>query len=94
MSLEVLALVGMATAHTLTLIVASFVLYLTVSPIIYLSLDIFLEKLTTVEGTTGSVRGTFLTAQNITQVVSPLLVSLFLYNNGYSQIYFHCFGSD
>ncbi len=85
--LEILALVGLATAHSLNIIILSFLLYLVISPIIYLSLDIFLEKLTTEEQVTGSVRGMFLTMQNITQVVSPLLVGLFLLDSAYWRMY-------
>lgn len=85
--LEILALVGLATAHNLNIVIFSFLLYLVISPIIYLSLDIFLEKLTTEEQVTGSVRGMFLTMQNITQVVSPLLVGLFLLDSAYWRMY-------
>lgn len=85
--LELLALIGFVTASNLNVIMLAFILYLIVSPIIYLNLDIFLEKLTTNERATGGVRGTFLTMQNITQVVCPLLVAAVLYDNEYWRVY-------
>lgn len=85
--LEMLALLGLATAPNSGIIIVSFILYLTVSPIIYLNLDIFLEKLTATERITGGVRGMFLTMQNIAQVFAPLFVGLFLYEIEYWRIY-------
>lgn len=86
-TLEVLALSGLALGHTADIIIASFILHLAVSPIIYLNLDIFLEALTRNEKITGGVRGIFLTMQNIAQVTCPLLVGLLLAGTAYGRIY-------
>lgn len=87
MLFEMVALAGLAAGRSLGIVISSFLLYLVVSPIIYLDLDIFLEKLTTDEHKTGGVRGVFLTMQNITQVACPLLLGLFLYDSAYWRIY-------
>src|SRR3989344_1097198 len=91
-AIEVLALLGLAFGRDVNIVITSFILYLAVSPIIYLNLDIFLERLTNNEKITGGVRGMFLTMQNITQVVCRLLVGLFLYDTEYWRIYFISIG--
>lgn len=85
--LEVAAIAGMALGSSAAVVIAAFLLYLTMSPVIYLNLDIFLEKSVTNEGITGGVRGMFLTMSNITQVVCPLLAGLLLYDNAYGRVY-------
>jgi len=86
-ALEVLAISGLALGRDATTVISSFLLYLAVSPVIYLNLDIFLEKSVKDEGITGSVRGMFLTMSNITQVICPLLAGLLLYDNSYGRVY-------
>jgi len=84
---EALALFGLAFSSNLSLLIASFIIFLAISPLIYLSLDIFLEQSTPDEQTTGNVRGIFLTMQNITQVLCPLIISFFLIDNEYWRMY-------
>jgi len=86
-ALEILALLGLAAGRSVVPVILSFLLYLAVSPIIYLNLDIFLERSIKNEGTTGGVRGMFLTMQNIAQVICPLLVGLLLFHNDYWRVY-------
>lgn len=85
--LELCALVGLAVAGQASTAGMLLLLHLIVSPIIYLSLDIFLERLVHNEQTTGTVRGLFLTMLNIAQVSSPILVGLLLTRDEYWKAY-------
>lgn len=84
---EILSLIGLAFTNTPFLVITSFILYLAVSHVIYLNLDIFLEEYTTKESSTGSIRGLFLSMQNITQIICPVIVGLILYDSNYRDVY-------
>lgn len=84
---ELSAIIGMGFGSEPTTVIAAFVVFLIVSPALYLTLDIFLEKLTLSERITGSVRGTFLTMQNIAQVVCPLAVGYLVAQGSYTSVY-------
>ena len=59
-----------------------------IAPLIGYTLDLFLENATSDEGTTGHMRGLFLTSTNIALVAAPLLIGLFLdTTNDYSRIF-------
>lgn len=49
-----------------------------IAPLISYTLDLFLENATTDEGTTGHMRGMFLTAGNVALVASPILIGFIL----------------
>jgi len=85
--LEAVALLCLALAPSVNVIVAGFLLYAAVSPIIYLNLDIFVERLVRDERMTGSVRGMFLTMINIAQVLCPLLAAYLLQESHYGRVY-------
>lgn len=85
--LEIAALLGLGFGHDARVIIPSFLLYLAISPALYLNLDIFLEKSISDEHTTGGVRGLFLSMQNITQIVCPLLAGFLLANNEYWRVF-------
>ncbi len=76
--LEALSLVGLAFAHGSMAVLFFFTVFLAISPVIYLNLDIFLEKFIKDERVTGGMRGLFLTMINIAQVVCPLIAGLLL----------------
>jgi hypothetical protein len=82
-----LAVFGMGVAGSKALVVGLFIIFLSADSIIYLCLDINLEKETKSEGTTGNKRGIFLTAQNIAWVISPLALALFVNQNTFGVIY-------
>jgi MFS family permease len=86
-ALEAVALVGLALAPGRTAVVAWFLLYATVSPVIYLNLDIFVERYVRNEGTTGGVRGMFLTMINIAQVLCPLIAASLLQGARYGRVF-------
>ncbi len=85
--LEVLAMIGIGFGKNFALILFSFILFLAISPVVYLNLDIFLEKTVKDESITGGVRGIFLTMQNITQVISPFLAGLLIIKTEYWRAY-------
>ena len=86
--LEILALLGLIFAQdALPLLLASFLLHLVVSPVIYLNLDIFLEQSIKNERITGTARGLFLTMINIAQVLSPLVVGFLVAHEEYWRAY-------
>jgi MFS family permease len=85
--LEMIAILGIGFGKSLILILLSFILFLAISPVIYLNLDIFLEKTVTDESITGGVRGVFLTIQNITQLISPFLAGLLIIKAEYWRAY-------
>jgi MFS family permease len=51
------------------------------------NLDVFVESTTTDEAKTGGIRGIYLTTANITFVLAPLVIAIFLSDNAYSNIY-------
>ncbi len=85
--LEFLIFIGLAFPGNSTIAILLFIAYLATYPLILLSLDIFLEHSTTIEETTGSVRGTFLTISNTALVISPLLAGFILDNNSYWRVF-------
>lgn len=85
--LELIALSVLAVVDEVKLLVPFFILHLVVSPVIYLNLDIFLEKTIKHESITGSARGLFLTMINIAQVASPAVMGILLVNNEYWKAY-------
>jgi MFS family permease len=86
-SLETIALGALAFMVSTKLLLFFFMLHLVVVQVIYLNLDIFLEKTIKYEGITGSARGLFLTMLNIAQVSSPIVVGLLLAQNEYWKAY-------
>jgi hypothetical protein len=84
---EAAALLGLAFAHVIDEIVFCFLVYAAVSPVIYLNLDIFVERFVRDERVTGSVRGMFLTMINVAQVLCPLLAAYLLHETQYGRVY-------
>jgi len=85
--LEALSLGALAFVEHIYLLLFFFTLHLIISPVIYLNLDIFLEKTIKHETVTGSARGLFLTMINIAQVASPALMGLLLVHDAYWRVY-------
>lgn len=86
-ALEAFAILGLAISNIPSLIIGLFIIHQGVVPMILFSLDIFLEKYTSNENSTGGTRGIFLTLANLALVISPMLVSLILTNDDYWKIY-------
>jgi len=85
--LELIATTGMAIVDNPTLLVLFFLLFQSVTPLIFFSLDIFLEHEQGRESTTGASRGIFLTFQNVAWIAAPLAAGLIGENFGLSRIY-------
>ncbi|MEI6191023.1 MAG: MFS transporter [bacterium] len=84
--LELCALLGIAFFQTLPWLIAIFVINLTLIPLIYFSMDIFLEGLSS-NRQTGVIRGIYLTAVNLAWIISASLGGCILTNNDYWKIY-------
>jgi MFS family permease len=86
-AVEALSLGALAFVRQTELLLFFFTLHLVISPIIYLNLDLFLEKTIKQENITGSARGLFLTMINIAQVLSPILMGILLIHGEYWKVY-------
>ena len=84
--LQIILLLILSAASTLSVIIPIFILYWTAIPLISFSLDLFLEAKSTDE-TTGKTRGVFLTAANIAWVIAPAIAGFILTNGDYWKIY-------
>lgn len=87
LALEFLSTIGFIYTENSLLIGLYFLLHLIVISLVYFNLDVLMETVSTNEDETGNIRATFLTITNIIVVISPLLISAFLGNHGYSTIY-------
>lgn len=86
--IEMFAVFGLGSYTGAFLIMLLFLFHQTAESILYLYLDVALEEQTKVEGTTGSKRGIFFTAQNIAWVFSPLALTFLISSNNFSNVYF------
>jgi hypothetical protein len=86
-ALEMLAVFGLGVANMKVLVVVLFIIHLSADSILYFCLDVNLEEETKVEGTTGSKRGVFLTAQNIAWFLAPLALIFLITQNVFGKIY-------
>ncbi len=74
---EACALLGLAFATNPILIITLFILHSAVGPLLFYTLDIFLEKFARPEEM-GSMRGIYLTMQNIPPIITPFIAGLIL----------------
>lgn len=83
-----LLLIGLALNPILT--ITAFILFVALSPQIYVNIDIFLETLTgTSEGTTGTTRGLILTLMSLAAFLSPLAMGLIIgEDNNLANVYY------
>ena len=86
-AIELLVFLTLALASSLLPIVVAFILYLSLSSLIILCADIFLESTIKDEGATGSIRGAFLTTTNIALVGAPLIAGFFLERSSFEFLY-------
>lgn len=89
-SLVTLALVFMGLAPSILVTLVAFVAYLSLSPQIYLNIDIFLETLIgDNEGSTGSHRGRILTLMSMAAFLSPVAMGYIVGpENDLAHVYF------
>lgn len=86
-NLELLALLGIGIIGVPQIAVLFFVLHLTIVPIIFFNLDVFLQKSANKESDTGAVRGTFLTISSIAFIIAPLTVGTIVGEGSFQDVY-------
>lgn len=77
LTLEALALIGLSFATAPWAIITLFIIHSAVGPLLFYTLDIFLEKFAAPEEM-GSMRGIYLTMQNIPPIITPFIAGLIL----------------
>lgn len=89
--INMISLVGMITSSSSYIIGTSFVAFISTNSLILLCLDIFIEHFQNKE-TVGRNRGIYLTIINIAWMISPLITSFFMtQEGGYKSIYILAF---
>ena len=84
---ELLAILGIGIVGVPQIVALLFVMHLSIVPLIFFNLDIFLQKSTNKESDTGSVRGTFLTISSIAFILSPMMVGTLVGNGQFQDVY-------
>lgn len=85
-TLELIALLGLGFSTAPAIIIGLFILHQAVGPALFYCMDIFTESFSTLEEM-GSIRGIYLTMQNIPPVITPAIVGLILVKPEYWKIY-------
>lgn len=85
---EIVVLLSLAFAHSTALVILLLVLTTATTFSIFLGLDLLVESITTNEGETGSVRGVFLTATNISTLIASLSLAAILTDENYRDVFF------
>ncbi len=85
--IEFLAFVGLAYVTSLPLLFLLFMIIFVAPALIAFSLDIFLEGATKSEGSTGGVRGIFLTVASVAWVAAPIVGGLVVRDGNYSLLF-------
>lgn len=84
---KLLATFGLALADKTSLIIPFFLINISTDSILYLCLDVNLEKETKSESTTGGKRGIFLTVQNFAWVLAPLALVFLATQKSFDKVY-------
>lgn len=85
-AVECFALLGLAFAVNQTAVIVLFILHSAIGPILFYMMDIFLERYAKPEEM-GSMRGVYLTMQNIPPVITPFIAGLILTKSNFWKIY-------
>jgi len=85
--IEFLATLGMALSTSSGLVGMFFLIHLVTISLLLFNMDMYIEDVSKDDSLTGSIRATYLTVTNITIVIAPTLVALFLIHNNYSLVY-------
>ncbi|HEY1037181.1 MAG TPA: MFS transporter [Candidatus Paceibacterota bacterium] len=84
--LELAALIGLAAIPNAFVAVALFILHQAVGPTLFYCMDIFIERYADSKEM-GSIRGMYLTIQNIPPIVTPFISGIILVKPEYWKIY-------
>ncbi len=85
--IEVLTLLGLALPTSPLTAAGLLLVHLTMYPIMFFTLDLFLEETTRKEEQTGNIRGIFLTFGNTALIVAPLAVGLILSDSEFWKVF-------
>lgn len=86
-TLQIIAILALAVLGAEALIILSFIIFITLIPLLSYNLDLVLENYST-DAETGGIRGTFLTLTNIALVASPFIAGVILgAEENYSRLY-------
>lgn len=86
MSLEVIALLALASTTSVPIVIVLFILHQILVNIIYLNLDSFVEAFSE-DSKTGGIRGVFMTVLNIAIAVAPFMAGLMLTDHDFWKVY-------
>jgi len=94
MGLIILTLLGLGLAWSLPLVIVSFIIYLAITPIVYLNIDVFTETLIGENETnTGTTRGLILVIMSIAGFLAPWFMGLIAGESGnLTSLYFVAIG--
>jgi MFS family permease len=84
---EILSLLGLFTTSDPTLVKLFFIIHQALPPLIVMGLDIFLEGTLRTQASIGRIRSLYLTAMNLSFVISPLIVGKIISISSYQMIY-------
>lgn len=87
LTIELICTVGLLISNNPFLVGVYFVVHHIAITFIYFNMDIFVEKVSTDETMTGSIRATYMTLANITFVISPAIVSVLVFDSVYTYVY-------
>lgn len=85
--LELIAIFGISSTQNPKLLIIFFLMHQSVIPLIFFTLDIFLEHEQGRESGTGGNRGVFLTFQNVAWISAPILAGFIGKNFGLPKVY-------
>ena len=86
MSLQFVALMGLAFGNNLIVVASAFIVSFVTISLSAFSIDVFIEEFSPNESV-GKIRGFFLTIVNLAWILSPLLVCVILTNGDYYKVY-------
>jgi len=84
--IETLLLAGLASIKITWLIIPMFIIHYAILLLLVLNFDIFIEHFSD-DGSTGSIRGTFLSVVNLSWVIAPFIAGSILTNSDFWKIY-------
>lgn len=84
--LEMFSLGALAIAQTAWLALFAFIISFSITALVYLNIDIFIESISK-DSQTGGIRGTLLTSLNTAFILGPLITGLIITDTAFWKIY-------
>ena len=79
-------LIVLAFNTSFAVVISTFIIYEAIAPLLFYTLDIFLEKFSSI-AEMGSIRGIYLTMMNLPTMITPFIVGLILTKPDYWKVY-------